>query len=60
MLINYRKDGSPWWNLLSITPLRNCAQEIIAFLGVQKDVTDLVRRALSLYLRASSVLLLRP
>jgi len=43
IILNYRKDGSPFWNLLSITPLRNREQDVVAFLGVQKDVTDLVR-----------------
>ena len=38
IILNYRKDGSPFWNLLSITPLRNREQEVVAFLGVQKDV----------------------
>ena len=39
-LLNYRKDGSPFWNLLSITPLRNRQGEVVKFVGVQHDLTD--------------------
>ena len=43
MLLNYRKDQTPFWNLLSLDPLRNRDGEVVATLGVQKDVTELVR-----------------
>jgi hypothetical protein len=56
IILNYRKDGSPFWNLLSITPLRNREQEVVAFLGVQKDVTDLVRFYLDRVAAASAKL----
>jgi len=39
-LLNYRKDGSPFWNRLSITPLRDEAGQVTHFVGVQSDVTD--------------------
>jgi PAS domain S-box-containing protein len=39
-LLNYRKDGTPFWNRLSITPLRNAAGELTHFVGVQSDITD--------------------
>lgn len=39
-LLNYRKDGSPFWNRLSITPLRDEAGRVTHFVGVQSDVTD--------------------
>ena len=39
-LLNYRKDGTPFWNRLSITPLRNAAGEVTHFVGVQSDITD--------------------
>jgi PAS domain S-box-containing protein len=38
-LLNYRKDGTPFWNRLSITPLRNKRGEITHFVGIQSDVT---------------------
>ena len=36
---NYRKDGSPFWNELSITPVFNEADQLTYFIGIQKDVT---------------------
>jgi PAS domain S-box-containing protein len=40
-LLNYRKDGTPFWNRLSITPLRNRAGQITHFAGIQSDITEL-------------------
>lgn len=39
---NYRKDGSPFWNELSITPVHNEADRLTYLIGIQKDVTDYV------------------
>ena len=39
MLRNYRKDGSAFWNELSITPVFNEADQLTYFVGIQKDVT---------------------
>jgi len=39
-LLNYRKDATPFWNRLSITPLRDAAGEVTHFVGVQSDITD--------------------
>lgn len=41
-ILNYRKDGTAFWNRLSITPLRDAAGEVTHFIGIQSDVT--VRR----------------
>jgi phosphoserine phosphatase RsbU/P len=38
-LLNYRKDGTPFWNRLSITPVQNAAGAVTHFIGVQSDVT---------------------
>ncbi|WP_051330998.1 PP2C family protein-serine/threonine phosphatase [Aneurinibacillus terranovensis] len=38
-LLNYRKDGTPFWNELSITPVFDEAGEILYFVGLQQDVT---------------------
>ena len=37
---NYRKDGTPFWNELSITPVVNEADQLTYYIGIQKDVTD--------------------
>jgi PAS domain S-box-containing protein len=36
---NYRKDGSAFWNELSITPVFNQADQLTYFIGIQKDVS---------------------
>mgnify|MGYP000848343900 FL=1 len=38
-LLNYRKDGTPFWNRLSITPVRDEAGLVTHLIGVQSDVT---------------------
>ena len=38
-LLNYRKCGTPFWNHLSITPIRNSAGQATHFVGIQSDVT---------------------
>ena len=38
-LLNYRKDGTPFWNRLSITPVKDAAGTVTHFIGVQSDVT---------------------
>lgn len=38
-VLNYRSDGTPFWNLLSITPVRNSAGNVTNFIGVQFDIT---------------------
>lgn len=38
-LRNYRRDGSMFWNELSLTAVRNETGELTHFIGVQQDVT---------------------
>src|SRR4051794_29041566 len=42
-LLNYRKDGTAFWNQLSITPVFDGAGELVSHVGVQTDVTERVR-----------------
>lgn len=39
---NYRKDGSAFWNELSITPVLNESDQLTYYIGIQKDVTEQV------------------
>lgn len=39
VLRNYRKDGSLFWNELSITPVYNEADQLTYYIGIQRDVT---------------------
>jgi PAS domain S-box-containing protein len=41
VLKNYRKDGSPFWNELAISPVRNEQGEVTHFIGLQTDITNL-------------------
>ena len=47
ILRNYRKDGSQFWNELSITPVFNEEDQLMYFIGVQKDVTELMELKLA-------------
>lgn len=38
-ILNYRKDGSPFWNALTISPLRDGTGTITHFVSVQRDLT---------------------
>lgn len=38
-LLNYRKDGAPFWNRLSITPIRDRGGRLTHFIGVQSDIS---------------------
>ncbi len=44
-VLNYRKDGSAFWNLATISPVRDDQDEITHWVGVQVDVTDQVTHA---------------
>ncbi|UZE24663.1 PAS domain-containing protein [Pseudomonas sp. B21-056] len=43
VLRNYRKDGTPFWNELSLSTVKNQADGHTYFVGVQKDVTAQVK-----------------
>ena len=42
VILNYRKDGTPFWNLLSILPIMDDVGQPKVFLGTQVDVSDIV------------------
>ncbi|MBP3956743.1 PAS domain S-box protein [Gemmata sp. G18] len=50
-LLNYRKDGTPFWNHLQLSPVRDDAGRLTHYIGVQADVSgrrkleDQVRQA---------------
>jgi two-component system cell cycle sensor histidine kinase/response regulator CckA len=50
-LLNYRKDGTTFWNEVSLSPVRDDANRITNYVGVQVDVTQ--RRQLDARLRQS-------
>lgn len=54
-ILNYRRDGTPFWNRLSITPVRDERGEVTHFIGIQSDVS--ARRAAEEGLRQAKVAL---
>jgi len=50
-ILNYRKNGTPFWNSMSMNPVRDDNGELAYFVGVQNDITD--RRMLEDQLRQS-------
>jgi PAS domain S-box-containing protein len=41
-LLNYRKNGSTFWNRLSLKPIRNAAGELTHFIGIQSDISAML------------------
>ncbi|MGI4758909.1 MAG: two-component system sensor histidine kinase NtrB [Janthinobacterium lividum] len=39
---NYKKDGTPFWNELSLSPIRDREGRVTHFVGIQQDVTERV------------------
>jgi len=39
-LLNHRKDGTAFWNRLSITPVRDITGNVTHFIGIQSDITN--------------------
>lgn len=52
-LLNYRKDGSSFWNDLYIAPVRNANEEVTHFIGIQTDISDRIRQEEVLTYQAS-------
>lgn len=49
LLKNYRKDGSLFWNELSVSPIRDGDARVTHFVGVLHDATERKRQELALY-----------
>lgn len=43
-ILNYRKDGTAYWNEMTIYPLKNDYNEVIYYVGVQRDVSKRKQR----------------
>ena len=42
-ILNYRKDGTPFWNALAIAPVQDAYGRVTHFVGVQTDITERLR-----------------
>ncbi len=38
-ILNYRKDGAPFWNAITITPMLDTEERVTHFVSVQRDIT---------------------
>jgi PAS domain S-box-containing protein len=38
-MLNYRKDGTPFWNLLQVSPVFDENQNLEAYVGIQQDIS---------------------
>ncbi len=54
-LRNYRKDGSQFWNRVSIAPVRDDSGDVRHFIGFQQDVTERKERDQNLQLFKKAV-----
>ena len=43
-ILNYRKNGEKFWNLLSLMPVKAACGNVVSFIGVQSNITELIRR----------------
>ena len=43
-ILNYRKDGKPYWNELILFPLKNKYDEVTFFVGIQRDASKRKKR----------------
>ncbi|MDX1705724.1 EAL domain-containing protein [Pseudidiomarina sp.] len=56
-VLNYRKDGTPFWNELQLAPVRDAAGIVTHYIGIQNDVTESVRNKQQLTYQAKHDLL---
>jgi len=40
-LLNFKKNGGPFWNRLSLTPLKDDSDNVTHYVGIQSDITEL-------------------
>ena len=55
VLRNFQKDGTPFWNELSIAPVYNSRRHLTHFIGVQTDITDRQRAEEELYSQSQAL-----
>lgn len=49
-LLNYKRDGTPFWNLLTMTPIRTEDGKVSKFVGVQVCTAHCICRAAGIHL----------
>nr|AML77201.1 putative LOV domain-containing protein [Digitalis purpurea] len=54
-LLNYKKDGTPFWNLLTVTPIKDDKGRTIKFIGMQVEVSKYTEGAVDKALRPNGL-----
>ena len=54
-LRNYRRDGTEFWNRVTVAPIENDAGEVTNYVGFQEDVTERKEHELDLKLRNRAI-----
>ena len=44
IILNYRRDGTPFWNALNLAPIHDPSGRVTHFVGIQTDVTERVEQ----------------
>ena len=39
-ILNYKKDGTPFWNELTLTPIKDSEGKLLNYIGMQTDITE--------------------
>ena len=47
-ILNYRKDGTPFWNALIVSPVKDETGTVTGFIGIQRDISQRKTTELSL------------
>jgi PAS domain S-box-containing protein len=55
-VLNYRKDGAPFWNEVSIAPIRDSTGVVTHYVGFQTDVTDRKRAEVEVESKADALM----
>nr|AML79601.1 putative LOV domain-containing protein [Oenothera grandiflora] len=54
-LLNYKKDGTPFWNLFTLTPIKDDKGRTIKFIGMQVEVSKYTEGSTDLTLRPNGL-----
>lgn len=47
-MVHYRKDGNPYWALVSVKPIYNDTSEIVNYIAIETDITNRKEKELAL------------
>uniref|UniRef100_A0A7N0ZR86 non-specific serine/threonine protein kinase n=1 Tax=Kalanchoe fedtschenkoi TaxID=63787 RepID=A0A7N0ZR86_KALFE len=54
-LLNYKKNGTPFWNLLTVTPIKDESGKVIKFIGMQVEVSKYTEGSVDKALRPNGL-----